>query len=184
MKLLQWLRGLYRMTLASPVEAAHMLADEGRYDAAIYAFQTLGRDDMVADVAMRAGEARVKAGSPYAAQSLFDLFFADMDRNLREMGISDMSVPKRIRSMVEAFYGRAGVYDAALNAAGAEGLDAALERNLFGGSSAQASLDAMAGYVVACEQALAKISGDALIAGQIAWPDIPAMAAAERGEAR
>ncbi|WP_436641023.1 ubiquinol-cytochrome C chaperone family protein [Microbaculum sp. FT89] len=114
------------------------------------------------------------------AQALFDLFFDDMDRNLREMGVSDMAVPKRIRSMVEAFYGRAGVYDAALDAAGGEGLEAALERNLFAGACAQSGLDAMAAYVVACEEALAKTSGDALAAGRIDWPAIPASAVEDR----
>jgi cytochrome b pre-mRNA-processing protein 3 len=118
------------------------------------------------------------------AQELFDLFFADMDRNLREMGISDMSVPKRIRSMVEAFYGRAGVYDAALDAAGGEGLDAALERNLFAGSGPEASLGAMSAYAVACEKRLKQTSGDAIIAGKLVWPEVamPAEAASGGGQ--
>ncbi len=115
------------------------------------------------------------------AQSLFDLFFADMDRSLREMGVGDLSVPRRIRSMVEAFYGRASVYDAALDAAGAEGLRAALERNLLQGEGGEAALDAMAAYVVACEEALTEVPADAIIAGRIAWPKSPEPARGDRG---
>ena len=39
------------------------------------------------------------------AQALFDLFFKDMDRNLREMGAGDLAVPKKIRNMGNLFYG-------------------------------------------------------------------------------
>jgi len=111
------------------------------------------------------------AGGRAKAQDLFDLFFADMDRNLREMGVSDLGVPKRIRAMVEAFYGRAAVYDAALDAAGAEGLHAALERNLFAGTPTEDALDRMAAYVKACEARLAAAPPGDLEAERIAWPD-------------
>src|ERR1700761_176269 len=44
-------------------------------------------------------------------QGLFDLMFADMDRSLREMGVSDMSVGKRVKDMARAFYGRVDAYE-------------------------------------------------------------------------
>ena len=50
-------------------------------------------------------------------QGLFDRFCRDMDDNLREMGIGDLKVPKEMRRMGEAFYGRAQAYRAALAAA-------------------------------------------------------------------
>ena len=40
-------------------------------------------------------------------QALFDHFCTDMDRNLREIGIGDLSVPKHMQRVGEAFYGRA-----------------------------------------------------------------------------
>ena len=52
------------------------------------------------------------------SQGLFDRFCSDMDDNLRELGTSDMKVPKKMREFGDAFYGRTGAYDAAL-AAGA-----------------------------------------------------------------
>ena len=42
-------------------------------------------------------------------QALFDRFCQDMDHNLREMGIGDLSVPKEMQHMGEAFYGRTGL---------------------------------------------------------------------------
>jgi cytochrome b pre-mRNA-processing protein 3 len=50
-------------------------------------------------------------------QGLFDRFCQDMDHNLREMGVGDLKVPKEMRRMGEAFYGRAQAYQAALSAA-------------------------------------------------------------------
>ena len=46
------------------------------------------------------------------AQAVFDAMFADMDINLREMGVSDLTVGKRVKRMWEAFHGRAQAYEA------------------------------------------------------------------------
>ena len=62
-------------------------------------------------------------------QALFDVTFADMDQTLREMGVGDMGVPKRMRKMMKAFNGRMHVYAQALeNGALVE----AFKRNLYG----------------------------------------------------
>jgi len=65
------------------------------------------------------------------AQALFDLMFADMDQNLREMGVGDLAVGKRIKAMAKAFYGRLAAYDQALAEREGEALQAALRRNLY-----------------------------------------------------
>ncbi len=65
------------------------------------------------------------------AQALFDLMFSDMDQNLREMGIGDIGVGKRIKSMAQAFYGRLAVYDAGLKTPNDDELVAGLKRNLY-----------------------------------------------------
>ncbi len=66
------------------------------------------------------------------AQELFDLMFADMDRNLREMGVGDMSVGKHVRKMAEAYFGRTVAFDVALMpGAEPESLPEALRRNLY-----------------------------------------------------
>lgn len=65
------------------------------------------------------------------AQAVFDAMFADMDINLREMGVSDLTVGKRVRAMWEALHGRAQAYEAALDAGDAAALAAALQRNVW-----------------------------------------------------
>src|SRR5436190_15734626 len=47
-------------------------------------------------------------------QEVFDLFIEDMDASMRELGVGDLSVPRKVRAMAEGYFGRAGVYDAAL----------------------------------------------------------------------
>ena len=54
------------------------------------------------------------------SQALFDRFCDDMDANLREMGVGDLTVPKRMQAFGEAFYGRAAAYDVAFAAGGDE----------------------------------------------------------------
>src|SRR5580692_2108965 len=71
-------------------------------------------------------------GGTELAQTLFDRFCDDMDANLREMGVGDLTVPKRMQAFGEAFYGRAAAYDLAL-AAGTEPLAQALCKNILNG---------------------------------------------------
>ena len=65
------------------------------------------------------------------SQAVFDLFFKDMDRSLREMGAGDLSVPKKIQKMGNLFYGLLGAVNEAMDTADREGLEQALRRNLF-----------------------------------------------------
>ena len=100
------------------------------------------------------------------AQKLFDLMFADMDRSLREMGVSDMSVGKRVKEMARAFYGRLDAYEKGLG--DAAGLEAALARNLYRGAEvAPAILAAMGRYVTAQAEQLAGLD-----LARLAMPDI------------
>jgi cytochrome b pre-mRNA-processing protein 3 len=62
------------------------------------------------------------------AQEVFDILFSAMDHALRELGVGDISVGKRIRKLAESFYGRMAVYHDALSqgAAGQATLTAAI----------------------------------------------------------
>jgi cytochrome b pre-mRNA-processing protein 3 len=89
------------------------------------------------------------------AQEVFDFMFSDMDRSLREMGVGDLSVPKKIKKMAQAFYGRAAAYDAALAKTGPD-LAEAVQRNVFGGEVSTASGAAsVADYMREAAKALA-----------------------------
>jgi cytochrome b pre-mRNA-processing protein 3 len=75
---------------------------------------------------------RSAEGADGVPQALFDRFCDDMDANLREMGVGDLTVPKRMQAFGEAFYGRAKAYDVAL-ASGNEPLARALCKNVLNG---------------------------------------------------
>ncbi len=112
------------------------------------------------------------------AQALFDAMFDDMDRNLREMGVGDLSVGKRVKKMVAAFYGRIAAYDSGLET-GEAALRAALKRNLYGTAPpAPDQLAAMAGYVRSQEDRLAAQDAEELIAGRVGYGDPPGSAKA------
>ncbi len=88
------------------------------------------------------------------SQALFDRFCDDMDGNLREMGVGDVTVPKRMRAFGEAFYGRVAAYDLALEA-GREPLAEALCKNVLNGER----IDAARQLAVYAEAALAHLAG-------------------------
>lgn len=65
------------------------------------------------------------------SQALFDEMFRHIDQSLRERGIGDMGVPKRMRRMMRGFNGRVHAYKQGLS--DQERLEQALARNLYGG---------------------------------------------------
>lgn len=109
-----------------------------------------GRFDLIAlhaFLVMRRLKAAGKDGVGIS-QALFDLMFADMDRNLREMGVGDLGVGRRVKAMAQGFYGRVHAYEVALAAKEPDALAAALRRNLYAGAAADAShVDAVAAYL-------------------------------------
>lgn len=105
------------------------------------------------------------------AQKIFDWFCRDMEHNLREMGVSDLGVPKRMRAIGEAFYGRAGSYDAAFNENDPSPLVAALARNIYGVAEAPGALR-MAEYVRRAEAALAGLTVAEIAAGGLVFPPL------------
>ncbi len=104
-----------------------------------------------------------------AAQATFDLFFQDMDESMRELGVGDLSVPRKVRAMGEAFYGRAGVYDAALADARDEPLVTALKRNVFNDAE-NSEAKSLARYVRAADRALAAQDAYAIARGEVTFP--------------
>ncbi|MEW6256818.1 MAG: ubiquinol-cytochrome C chaperone family protein [Pseudomonadota bacterium] len=105
-----------------------------------------------------------------ASQELFDLFLDDMDRTLREMGIGDLSVPKRMKKIGQAFYGRTAAYDAALENKNG-GLAAALARNVLEADVSDPAAARLAAYVQAAVTRLASISVPVLLSGDAVFPD-------------
>ncbi|HTV38134.1 MAG TPA: ubiquinol-cytochrome C chaperone family protein [Xanthobacteraceae bacterium] len=109
-------------------------------------------------------------------QALFDLFCRDLDANLREMGVGDLAVPKRMRRFGEAFYGRQAAYRAALVAADERELEMALARNIFEVAGVDERAARLARYTRATVQRLDVEAEAAVVAGKIAFPNPAAFA--------
>jgi cytochrome b pre-mRNA-processing protein 3 len=73
-----------------------------------------------------------KGGQTALGQALFDVFFVNMDRSLREMGVGDLSVPKHMKRMMQGFNGRRVHYQEALEENDEPALKDALRRNVYG----------------------------------------------------
>jgi cytochrome b pre-mRNA-processing protein 3 len=103
-------------------------------------------------------------------QQLFDMFCRDLDDNLREMGVGDLAVPRRMRKFGEAFYGRQAAYGAALGAADDRELEKALARNIFGVEATNDNAVRLARYTRAAVARLATETEEALEAGNAIFP--------------
>jgi cytochrome b pre-mRNA-processing protein 3 len=102
------------------------------------------------------------------SQALFDHFCSDMDANLREMGVGDLTVPKRMQAFGEAFYGRSAAYDRAIEL-GSEPMAQALNKNIYSGRNIE-SARRLAAYTSDAIGALAGSDEAALIAGTLRFP--------------
>jgi cytochrome b pre-mRNA-processing protein 3 len=98
---------------------------------------------------------RTVPGGIELSQALFDHFCADMDANLREMAVGDQTVPKKMRVLGEAFYGRSAAYDMAL-ADNVEALARAINRNVLDGEQ----IDHARRLAVYAQAAIASLAGE------------------------
>lgn len=117
------------------------------------------------------------------AQALFDLMFADMDQSLREMGVGDLAVGKRVKAMARAFYGRLAAYDAALSNEDDTALRSALRRNLF--RNATPSRGQVAAVATYMRREAARLDGepiDSLVAGGLRFGLAPDRSVGGRNE--
>jgi len=124
---------------------------------------------------LRAGDAPAHA----VAQGVFDAFCRDMDHNLREMGISDQGVPRQMRRVGEAFYGRAQAYDAALAHPNNEMLIEALRRNVYAEAADAVAAGALATYVRKAAGELDAQDLESLVRGDVRFRQPAVLTAAE-----
>lgn len=104
------------------------------------------------------------------AQALFDLFFKDMDRSLREMGVGDVSVPKRIEKMGGLFFGLVEGLGEALSSSENAPLEAFVLRNFLSDAHADAA-PFFAAYLRRQADWLAGTVPQKLMSGQIDWDE-------------
>ena len=113
---------------------------------------------------------RLQAGPPPGpdmAQHLVDTVFKHLDRTLREMGVGDTTVPKRMKTLAEAFLGRSAAYQEALKSGT---LAMALARNIYlGGQDGER----LARYVEASVERLDAETLQGFIEGRVPFADVP-----------
>jgi cytochrome b pre-mRNA-processing protein 3 len=114
--------------------------------------------------------AKSPASGQEVAQEIIDAFFQDIDHSIRELGIGDQSVPKRMKKLAGMFYGRLETYSEALALKNSEGLAVALKRNIHPESEEAADMLALAQWAVNAEAELAGMTEDVVVTGMVKLP--------------
>jgi cytochrome b pre-mRNA-processing protein 3 len=114
---------------------------------------------------------REDAGAAPLAQEFTDKLFRLLDAGLREAGVGDTAVPKRMQKLAGRFYGRLDAYGVAIASADSAALTAALGRNIFA-DDAHAFASMLANYVLTAAEAQAQAPFDALFSAS-GWPAPP-----------
>lgn len=110
-------------------------------------------------------------GEKELAQEVVDVMFSDLDRALREMGVGDLSVPKKVKTMASVFNGRSSAYARAFAANSQDAMRAAIARNVFPDEAAPpAAAGWLARYAFAARESLAAQSHAGIVAS---GPDFP-----------
>ena len=104
------------------------------------------------------------------SQALFDYMFADIDINLREMGVGDIGVGKKIKSLAAAYYGRIKSYETALKK-GESAIKESLTRNLYCDEEpTERQLSAMTVYILALSEVTNKLNLQQISAVDFIFP--------------
>jgi cytochrome b pre-mRNA-processing protein 3 len=111
---------------------------------------------------------RLPPPSEDLAQELVDAFFRQLDASLRELGVGDMGVPKRMKKLAQGFYDRAAAYDAALDAGDAAALAGIFGRNLV---ALPEAAERLARYTEAADTALREDALETLVTSGPSFPE-------------
>lgn len=112
---------------------------------------------------------RLEKGYEDVSQELTDYFYQDMDRSLREMGVGDLSVGKKVRKMAEACYGRLLAYGKTIAQEGNE-LELALVRNVYAGNGNARGAAELTAWMRKAHATMHGQTAERIAAGVIQWP--------------
>jgi cytochrome b pre-mRNA-processing protein 3 len=113
-----------------------------------------GRFDMITlHLALMLRRLKADPAGAELAQGLVERFFVDMDDSVRELGISDIGVPRKVRNMGQLFYGTLNGLAPALDTGDVSAVEAVLSKNFYGGAGSAGSR-ALAVYTMAEAEAL------------------------------
>ncbi len=118
---------------------------------------------------------RLREDTPKAKktrQKLFDVMFQNMDDSLRELGVGDLSVGRKIRTMAENFYGRIKAYEETLTSKAAEhDMAKSLGRNVYGDEDAKGARD-LAKYVIKAAEFIETQPAARIVGGIVQFPEL------------
>jgi cytochrome b pre-mRNA-processing protein 3 len=130
-----------------------------------------GRFDMITAV-LSAVMVRIEAADLRSESALLaELFVEDMDGQLREFGVNDVVVGKRIGKLMSVLGGRLGAYRSALNAGDLDKLTAAIQRNVTfaEGADEAASASAVADRIMKLFGRLGRFSEAEMLKASAIW---------------
>lgn len=107
-----------------------------------------------------------------AGQDLFNTYVSALDHALRELGVGDISVGKKMRKLGEALYGRMTTYETPLRDGDADALAAGLARNVLESEDAAAGAP-LAAYALESRRRLAAQAFEAVVAAPD-WAEVKA----------
>lgn len=112
-----------------------------------------------------------KAGAE-VSRALIEAFVIDMDDNMREIGVGDLSVPRKVKKAAAGLYDRKAEYEAALTNRDGRQLAEAVARHVANDASWPGA-GLLAAHVIATRDALSGMSASALLDGDLVFP-VPA----------
>jgi len=107
-----------------------------------------------------------------AGQDLFDVYVSALDNSLRELGVHDVTMAKKMRKLGEALYGRMTAYEPAIREGDAAGLASGLARNVYESQDADVATG-LAAYALAARTRLAEQPMNVILSTPL-WPEIAA----------
>lgn len=145
--------------------------DPEYYSACKVADSIAGRFDLITAV-LSTVIVRIEASEMRAESALLaELFVEDMDGQLREFGVNDVVVGKRIGKLMSVLGGRLGAYRSALNAGDMEKLTSAVQRNVTFTEGADEAVSAglVADRLMKLSQRLARFSDEEMLKASAIW---------------
>jgi cytochrome b pre-mRNA-processing protein 3 len=106
------------------------------------------------------------------AQELFDTYVSALDNALRELGVHDVTMAKKMRKLGEALYGRMTAYEGPIRSADHQALAGALARNVYEGADVETAM-ALVDYALRTRAGLGLQSLDQVVA-KPAWVEVVA----------
>ncbi len=106
-------------------------------------------------------------------QHLFECMFDHLDSGMRESGVGDTGVPRRIKAMAEALYGRLDAYEAAM--VSKEAMFETMQKNIYNGAGETADIMKLQLYAGHISDHLDRRPAERLADGMLKLPSIQSL---------